>query len=107
MGLFSRKKEVKEDLGLASERIIMEQLEDDDEAAAHLVDELQIGKPLVLNFEKLDLMSANKMLAFFTGACYASSGRTIKINETTYLFARNIDFNDGSLNDFLNDLDED
>ena len=31
MGLFGRKKEVKEEKGLASERLIMEQLEDEDE----------------------------------------------------------------------------
>ncbi len=107
MGLFGRKKEVKEEKGLASERLIMEQLEDDDEAAAELVDKLQANHPLVLNFEKLDLMGANKLLAFFTGASYASHGRTIKINETTYLFAKEEDFEDGSLKEFLDELDED
>lgn len=107
MGLFGRKKEVKEEKGLASERLIMEQLEDDDEAAAELVDKLQANHPLVLNFEKLDLMGANKLLAFFTGASYASRGRTIKINETTYLFAKEEDFEDGSLKEFLDELDED
>lgn len=106
MGLFSRKKEEKTSTGEAYDRVIMEQLTDDDEAAADLVDKLKEGHPLVLNFEKLDLMGANKFLAFFTGVTYAINGKYVKINETTYLFARAEDFADGSLNDFLAELDE-
>ena len=83
----------------------MEQISDDDEKAAMLVDELKNGHPLVINFEELDLMGANKFLAFFTGATYALDGRTLKINEATYLFARNVDFEDGSLMNFLNELE--
>ena len=107
MGLFSRKKEEKKDLGEASERLIMEQLQDDDELAAELVAKLKAGHPLVLNFEKLDLLGANKFLAFFTGVVYALDGKYVKINETTYLFARQEEFKDDSLNDFLSELDED
>ncbi len=103
MGLFGKKK-VEEEVKLASERIIMEQIDDDDEHMASLVDSLAEGNPLVINFQKLDLMAANKMLAFLTGACYALDGRTLKINEATYLFARNEDFEDGSLQEFLNEL---
>ena len=103
MGLFSKKK-VEDEAKLASERIIMEQIEDDDEHMASLVDSLALGNPLVINFQKLDLMAANKMLAFLTGACYALDGRTLKINEATYLFARNEEFEDGSLQEFLNNL---
>ncbi len=103
MGLFSRKKDSNSDVK-KSDQIIMEQISDDDEYAADLVDKLRNGTPLVINFEKLDLMSANKLLAFFTGAAYALDGRTVKINEATYLFARNEDFEDGSLQEFLNQL---
>lgn len=103
MGLFGKKKENNTNVK-KSDEIIMEQIPDDDEYVASLVDKLQAGKPLVINFEKLDLMAANKMLAFLTGACYASDGKTLKINEATYLFARNIDFEDGSLQEFLNQL---
>jgi FtsZ-interacting cell division protein YlmF len=49
-------------------------------------------------------MACNKFLAFFTGACYAINGKTVKIKELTYLFARNCDFEDGSLNDFLQQI---
>lgn len=86
---------------LASKRIIFEVLEDDDERAALLVEELVSGNPLVLNFEKLDLMGANKMLAFFSGAVYAIEGETVKIKPSVFLFARKVDFLDGSLKEFL------
>lgn len=106
MGLFKRKKVEESTKIPAVEKIIFEQILEDDERAKELVDELQLGKPLVLNFEKLDLLGANKYLAFFAGASYASSGKSIKINETTYLFAKNVEFNDGTLNEFLNDFDD-
>ncbi len=102
MAFFHKEEEKKEEYVIAKKRIIMEQLEDNDQRAATLIDKEKDGSPLVLNFGKLDLMACNKLLAFFTGATYAINGKSIKINETTYLFARSIDFEDGSLNDFLN-----
>lgn len=102
MALFKKEKREKEtSYVIAKDRIIMEQLSDNDQYAASLVDKLNNGNPLVLNFKKLDIMACNKLLAFFAGATYAIGGKTIKINETTYLFARSQDFEDGSLNDFL------
>ncbi len=106
MGLFSRKKEDKTVVKSAYERMLMVQLEDEDEEAADLINKLREGHPLVLNFDKLDVTSANKFLAFFSGACYVLGAKNIKINETTYLFARSEEFNDGSLNEFLDELDE-
>ena len=44
----------------AASRIIMEQLEDDDDRARKLVDELSKGNPLILNFESLDVYGAIK-----------------------------------------------
>ncbi len=113
MGLFSRKNNDYETASkelnaskatYASERLIMEQIKDDDERACELVDKLKEGSPLIINFEKLPLMAINKLLAFFTGACYAVDGNTIKINEFTYLFARKVDFLDGTLNNFIEKL---
>ncbi len=86
------------------ERIIFEKLIDDDKRVTQLVDNLKQGNPLVINLSDLELMEANKMLAFLSGACYASEGNIIKINEFTYLFARKVDFLDGSLKEFLEDL---
>ncbi len=112
MGLFSKKK-VNEyeaaskglnDTSLASDRLIIKQMPDDDELAAKLVDNLKNGCPLILNFEGLDDFGANKMLAFFAGAAYAIEGKSVKINDTTYLFARRVDFLDKSLQRFIDTL---
>jgi len=104
MGLFKRDEEKDENYVTARERVIMEQLKDDDTRASKLVDLEKNGNPLVLNFKKLDIMACNKLLAFFAGATYAIGGKTIKINETTYLFARQEDFQDGTLNEFLESI---
>lgn len=88
----------------AADRMIIQQMVDDDEFAAKLVDNLKNGSPLILNFEGLDEFAANKMLAFFAGAAYALEGKTVKINETTYMFAKRVDFMDGSLHKFIQSL---
>ena len=88
----------------ASDRLIIEQMQDNDELAAKYVDSLKDGSPLILNFEQLDELQANKMLAFFAGAAYALDGKSVKINNTTYLFARRVDFMDGSLQRFIQNL---
>lgn len=111
MGLFSKKRNEYEEASrnlanekLAKERIIMEQLDDDDLRAAELVKCLKKGEPLVLNFENLEPMAANKLLAFFAGACFALDGKNVMINEKTYLFALKSSFMDGSLQEFLNEI---
>ena len=86
------------------DKLIMEQLDDNDNKAAELIDNLKEGCPLIINFEELEPTAANKMLAFFAGACYALDGRSVKINEKTYLFARRTDFFDGSIQKFLDNL---
>ena len=114
MGLFNRRKKdndynvasqnLNEEVSLAKDRLILEQLEDDDRRARDLVKELKNGHPLILNFEKLPHSPANKMLAFFTGACVALDGHAVEINEFTFLFARRVDFQDGSLQDFIDEI---
>ena len=89
---------------LVIDKLIMEQLSDNDNKAAQLVDSLKDGCPLIINFETLEPTAANKMLAFFAGACYALDGRSVKINEKTYLFAKRTDFFDGSIQKFLDNL---
>ncbi|MDE5546974.1 MAG: cell division protein SepF [Anaeroplasmataceae bacterium] len=111
MGLFGKKRNEYEEASknlsneeLASDRIIMEQISDDDAKAAELVKRLKKGDPLVLNFDNLEPMAANKLLAFFAGATFALDGKSVMINEKTYLFALKSSFMDGSLQDFLNQL---
>lgn len=113
MGLFTKKKndyetasnELNNQEALpAVQRLVMEQVIDNDERSTELVDLLKDGHPLILNFEKLNTMGANKLIAFFAGAAYALDGNVITINKYTYLFARKVDFLDGSLNEFVQQL---
>lgn len=111
MALFGKKKneydEASKSLNqkdYASQRIVFEKLIDDDQRAASLIDALKEGSPLILNFEDLEPLAANKLLAFFAGACYALDGRSVRINEKTYLFARKVDFFDGSLQKFIDNI---
>ena len=111
MGLFGKKKNAYEEASrnlenseLARQRIIMDQIDDNDQKAAEYVKKLKSGDPLVINFDNLEPMAANKLLAFFTGAAYALDGKTVKINEKTYLFALKSSFMDGSLQQFLDEL---
>lgn len=111
MGLFGKKKNEYEEASrnlsnetLASDRIIMDQISDDDAKAAEYVRRLRKGDPLVLNFDNLEPMAANKLLAFFAGAAYALEGKSVMINEKTYLFALKSSFMDGSLQKFLDEL---
>lgn len=111
MGLFGKKKNEYEEASknlnqteLASDRVITEELTDDDQRAAALVTSLKNGCPLILNFDNLEPMAANKLLAFFAGACFALDGRSVKINEKIYLFARKADFFDGSLKELIDSI---
>ena len=85
----------------AAKRIIFEKLADDDERAAQLVEELKVSNPLCINFELLNAMEKNKMLAFLSGAAFALEGEVVLIKNNVYLFAKKVDFLDGSLKEFI------
>ncbi len=85
----------------AAKRIVFEKLADDDERAAELVEELRVSNPLCINFESLDIMAKNKLLAFLSGATYALEGEVVLIKSNVYLFAKKVDFLDGSLKEFI------
>lgn len=114
MGLFFRKKkdpyadlDLDEEVNLsgkASDRIIMERMTYDDPHAKELLDSLKNGTPLVLNFDGMDLQQADKYMAFFQGAAAALDGRAVRINESTFLYARKEEFLDGSLKEFVDSL---
>lgn len=111
MGLFGKKKNDYEEASknlenkeLAKDRILMDQIDDNDQRAAEYVKRLKAGDPLIINFDKLEEKAANKLLAFFAGATFALDGRSVKINEKTYLFALKASFMDGSLQRFLDEL---
>ncbi|CDR30844.1 cell division protein SepF [Acholeplasma oculi] len=101
MGLFGRKKEEKVIIK-SSERIIMEQLKnDDDEYITALAKQMMNGAPLILNFDALHVDRANKAIAFISGVVYAISGHIVEINETTYLFGSKDLYQDGSIEEWL------
>lgn len=85
----------------ACERIEFGEVTSDDQKTLYFVDLVVKHNPLVLNFEGVDVPTANKVLAFIAGAVYALHGKTIKIDEKIYLFALSEEFLDGSLNEWL------
>lgn len=85
----------------AADKLIIKKMIDDDNFAKQLVESLKDGYPLILNFQDMDESTGNKFLSFFIGATVALDGKTVQINEWTYLFARKSDFLDGSLKTFI------
>lgn len=88
----------------AAERIRIDKMKDSDEFARDIILDIKDGIPCVINFEGLDEETGNKFLAFLEGAAVALDGKTIKINEFTYLFAKKEDFLDGTLREWINNL---
>ena len=100
MALFKKKKTVVEEL--TSEKLIMEQLVNDDDAfITDLARKMMAGSPLILNFENLHIDRANKVIAFMSGVVYAINGHIVEINEATYLFGNQDLYQDGSIETWL------
>ena len=90
-----------ETVSKASERIYFDEITGDDQKTLFLIEKLINHQPLVLNFERVDIPTANKVLAFIAGAVYALRGKTVKLDEKIYLFALSEEFLDGSLDDWI------
>ncbi len=90
-----------EEVTKASERIFFDEITGDDQRTLFLIDKLMKHQPLVLNFERVDVPTANKVLAFIAGAVYALHGKTIKIDDKIYMFALAEEFLDGSLDEWI------
>lgn len=91
-------------LKTAFDRIIFEDLDtDEDDYIVSLANEVINGSPLVINFEKLDVDEANKVVAFLSGVIYAVGGKIERINSRIFLFARIQEFKDGTLKQFVAD----
>lgn len=111
MALFSKKKDEvvlpsyqNQNIKTAFERIVFDKITtDEDKYIIDLATELLNGKPLVLNFEDIDPDGANKTVAFLSGVIFACDGRIEQISSKVFLFARNQDFKDGTLQQFIND----
>ena len=98
------KKKTKE-LKTTAENIIFEQLlSDEDAIITNLAVKLKEGSPLVLNFEKLEPTGTNKVIAFLSGFCFSIGGEVRPIKNLTYLFCNHDAFDDGSLQELLNNI---
>lgn len=111
MGLFSvgkkKKKEDNEEKALKSDQIVFESLtQDDDPYLIGLANQLREGKPLILNFEPLDIDQANKVIAFLSGVVYAIEGEIVNVREKVFMFAASDVYEDGSMEDFLKEIVE-
>ncbi|HBT59477.1 MAG TPA: hypothetical protein DEA45_01480 [Acholeplasmataceae bacterium] len=116
MGFFSKSKEQttrelpnyqKESITNSFERIIFEHITtDEDEYIMTLAQELLSGNPLVLNFEEQSPDSANKIMAFLSGVIFAVEGQIVQISQKVFLFAREQDFKDGTLKQFIDEYKE-
>ena len=93
--------EIKVEKVSSASKIFFDEVLNNDEATAHYVDKLKEGSPVCLNFEKIDVVSANKVLAFMIGATYALGGKTLEIRNKIYLFVLKDQLEDGSISNWL------
>ncbi len=110
MGLFAKSNKKKnipkeEKVVPKAEQIVFEKLEsDDDQFLTGLADQMLLGKPLILNFEPLDIDQANKAIAFFSGVTYAVEGEIVNVQEKIFMFATKDVYDDGTVEDFLKEI---
>lgn len=115
MGLFNKKNKIQDEYDetfnkmnrdeqtKAAERIVFMEPKNNNDLFK-LCDDLKNHKPIVVNFGEMDYETANRALAFLSGAVYTLGGRYEKLNDQIYLFAQKEEFLDGSLREFINSL---
>ena len=69
-----------------------------------ICDTILSGKPVLANFDRLEIKDSNYMLAFISGVVYASDGETIQVGPKLFLFARKEEYEDGSLKQYVEDI---
>ena len=112
MGLFGRKKEKEQDNKRYNQKALMTSFDlmeyfivkdRSNEELFKLCDTILSGKPVLANFDKIAASDCNYILAFMSGVVYATDGQVVRISERVYLFARKQEFEDGSLNEYIED----
>lgn len=115
MAIFSKSKKTEKDLpnyqgektSSSFDRIIFESLQsDDDQYITMLARDLIDGNPLVLNYEELAPDPANKIMAFLSGVIFTLEGQIVQISKKVFLFAREQEFKDGTLKQFIDEYKE-
>ena len=115
MGLFNKNKKIKneynetfnkmnqEDYVKSSDKIVFMEPKNNSDLM-ELATQLKNHNPIIVNFAEMDYETANRGLAFLSGAVYVLGGRFEKLNDQIYLFAQKEEFLDGSLREFINNL---
>ncbi len=62
------------------------------------------GKAVLAKFDKISSSDANYMLSFISGVVYACKGKTIQASDKLFLFARKEEYEDGSLEQYVEDM---
>ena len=68
-----------------------------------IADTVLSGKPVLANLDQLSVADCNYILAFMSGVVYAKDGSPVKVGDRLFLFARKEEFEDGSLDDYVED----
>ena len=101
--MFGKKKQAEtQTLSKASERIVFEEMIDDDEFARDLVLKLKDNHPLIINFSNINEMSTNKFIAFLSGATVALDGKVVFLKTNVFMFVKKEDLIDGSVKELIN-----
>ena len=106
MSLFKRKKEVKQEVKgdklTAFDKVVYKLVNKngDDDSLYDVADTVLGGRPVLIKFEN-SVDDANRMLAFLSGICYASSGRVIPVSSHLFLLARKEELEDGTLYQYV------
>jgi len=104
MGFFKKKEAPMQEKN-AFDKIIFEQLKnDEDQYLTNLAQKLIERNPIVLNFDGLDIDAANKIMAFFSGVCFTINGEVTLLLDKSYLFTYEGAYSDGSLKKFIEAL---
>lgn len=74
--------------------------------AQELADKILAGKPLVINFEDVDVLEANQVIAFLSGVVYVVGGANLQMQKKVFLFTKPENLEDGSIMEFYNQYKE-
>ena len=75
----------------------------DDEELFKICDTILGGRPVIVNFDKLNGVDCNYMLAFISGVVYALEGQAVRIGPKLFIFGSKKDYEDGSLLQYVED----
>jgi cell division inhibitor SepF len=101
---FLKKKQNTEPIPMQEQIIFDKVLHASDDYLLKQADLIISSKPIVLNFDELDIDESNKAIAFLSGIVYATQGQVIVIKDKVMLFARDLCFEDGSLKLFIEEI---